>query len=49
MTNVGEMALAGVLRPWGIVLRAEWGALLMSASTVIVAVNALPLRRVDLR
>jgi len=35
---------AGVLQPWGITLRPEWGALLMSASTVIVAVNALLLK-----
>jgi Cu2+-exporting ATPase len=40
---------AGVLQPLGIVLRPEWGALVMSASTVIVAVNALLLRRVDIR
>ncbi len=39
---------AGVLQPLGIVLRPEWGALVMSASTVIVAVNALLLRRVSL-
>jgi Cu2+-exporting ATPase len=39
---------AGVLQPLGIVLRPEWGALVMSASTVIVAVNALLLRRVGL-
>ena len=39
-------AAAGVLQPWGITLRPEWGALIMSASTVIVAVNALLLRRV---
>ena len=39
---------AGVLQPLGIVLRPEWGALVMSASTVIVAVNALLLWRVDL-
>jgi Cu2+-exporting ATPase len=39
---------AGVLKPLGIVLRPEWGALVMSASTVIVAVNALLLQRVDL-
>jgi len=41
-------AAAGVLQPWGITLRPEWGALIMSASTVIVAVNALLLRRVAL-
>jgi Cu2+-exporting ATPase len=41
-------AAAGVLQPWGITLRPEWGALIMSASTVIVAFNALLLRRVNL-
>jgi len=41
-------AAAGVFQPWGIVLRPEWGALFMSASTIIVAINALLLRRVDL-
>ena len=39
---------AGVLQPLGIVLRPEWGALVMSASTIIVAVNALLLRQVDI-
>lgn len=38
---------AGLLQPWGIILRPEWGALAMSASTVIVAVNALLLQRVE--
>jgi Cu2+-exporting ATPase len=42
-------AAAGVLQPWGIILRPEWGALIMSASTIIVAFNALLLRRVNLR
>jgi len=41
-------AAAGIFQPWGITLRPEWGALIMSASTVIVAVNALLLRRVAL-
>jgi Cu2+-exporting ATPase len=41
-------AAAGVLQPWGITLRPEWGALFMSASTVIVAFNALLMRGVDL-
>jgi Cu2+-exporting ATPase len=41
-------AAAGVLQPWGITLRPEWGALIMSASTIIVAINALLLRRVSL-
>jgi Cu2+-exporting ATPase len=35
---------AGILFPWGIVLRPEWGALIMSASSIIVVVNALLLR-----
>ena len=39
---------AGVLSPWGIFLRPEWGALLMSASSVVVVVNALLLKRTDL-
>jgi Cu2+-exporting ATPase len=37
---------AGVLYPWlGIVLRPEWGALAMSASSITVVSNALLLRR----
>ena len=36
---------AGVLQPWGIVLGPAFGAVLMSLSTVIVAVNAQLLRR----
>ena len=39
---------AGVLVPWGFVLSPALGAVLMSASTVIVALNAQLLRRVDL-
>jgi Cu2+-exporting ATPase len=39
---------AGVLAPWGIVLPAAVGAVLMSLSTVIVAINAQLLRRVRL-
>jgi cation transport ATPase len=35
---------AGVLAPWGIVLPAAVGAVLMSLSTVIVAINAQLLR-----
>jgi Cu2+-exporting ATPase len=41
-------AAAGVLAHWGIVLSPAIGAILMSASTVIVAVNAQLLRRVTL-
>lgn len=41
-------AAAGIFQPWGITLRPEWGALIMAASTVIVALNALLLRRVNL-
>jgi Cu2+-exporting ATPase len=36
---------AGVLAPWGIVLSPAVGAVLMSLSTIIVAVNAQLLRR----
>jgi Cu2+-exporting ATPase len=39
---------AGVLAPWGIVLPAAMGAVLMSLSTVVVAVNAQLLRRMSL-
>ena len=39
---------AGVLAPIGVLLSPAVGALLMSLSTVIVAVNAQFLRRVDL-
>ena len=39
---------AGVLAPWGIVLSPALGAVLMSLSTVIVAINAQLLRRSSL-
>jgi Cu2+-exporting ATPase len=39
---------AGALAAWGIVLPAALGAVLMSASTSVVAVNAQLLRRVNL-
>ena len=39
---------AGLLEPWGIVLSPAMGAVLMSASTVIVAINAQLLRRTNL-
>jgi Cu2+-exporting ATPase len=39
---------AGVAAPWGIVLSPAVGALLMSLSTVIVAINATLLRRAQL-
>ena len=39
---------AGILAPIGFVLPMSIGALLMSASTVVVALNAQLLRRVDL-
>jgi Cu2+-exporting ATPase len=40
---------AGVLSPWGITLPPAVGALLMSVSTIIVALNAQLLRGLDLR
>lgn len=40
---------AGVLAPFGFVLPMSVGAILMSLSTVVVAVNAQLLRRLDLR
>ncbi len=47
--NVVALPLAaGVLAPWGILLSPAVGALLMSLSTVIVAINAQLLRRVEL-
>jgi P-type Cu2+ transporter len=47
--NVVAIPLAaGVLEPWGIVLSPAVGAVLMSLSTVIVAINAQLLRRVAL-
>ena len=39
---------AGVLAPWGIVLNPAVGAVLMSSSTIIVALNAQLLRRIKL-
>jgi P-type Cu2+ transporter len=36
---------AGVLAPWGVVLSPAVGAVLMSASTIVVAINAQLLRR----
>jgi len=36
---------AGVLLPWGVSLRPEWGAILASASSLLVVVNALTLKR----
>ena len=40
---------AGLLAPWGVSLPIALGAVLMSASTIVVAVNAQLLRRLDLR
>lgn len=40
---------AGVLAPWGILLHPAFGAVLMSLSTIIVAINAQLLRRVRFR
>jgi Cu2+-exporting ATPase len=40
---------AGVLAPIGFVLSPAVGAILMSASTIVVALNAQLLRRLDLK
>jgi Cu2+-exporting ATPase len=39
---------AGVLAPWGVVLPAAVGAVLMSVSTIVVVINAQLLRHADL-
>jgi len=47
--NVVALPLAaGVLAPWGIVLSPAVGAILMSLSTIVVAINAQFLRKADL-
>lgn len=46
--NVAAIPLAaGVLAPWGILLSPAVGALFMSLSTIIVALNAQFLRRLE--
>lgn len=40
---------AGVLAPIGLVMPMSLGAILMSVSTIVVALNAQLLRRLDLR
>ena len=42
--SVAIPVAAGILFPWGVTLRPEWGALIMSASSIIVVANALLLR-----
>ena len=47
--NIAAIPLAaGVLAPWGVLLSPAVGAVLMSLSTIIVAINAQLLRRVRL-
>jgi Cu2+-exporting ATPase len=47
--NIVALPLAaGVLAPWGILLSPALGAVLMSVSTIVVAINAQLLRRLDL-
>jgi Cu2+-exporting ATPase len=47
--NVVALPLAaGVLAPWGIILSPAAGAVLMSVSTIVVAINAQLLRKQDL-
>jgi len=36
---------AGVMAPWGVILKPALGAVFMSASTVIVSINAMLMRR----
>ena len=38
-------AAAGIFSHWGIMLRPEWGALIMAASSIIVVFNALLLKK----
>lgn len=42
-------AAAGVFATWGFFLRPEIGALVMSLSTVIVVLNAMTLKRINLK
>jgi hypothetical protein len=47
----GELAdtiAAGVFEPWGLTLRPEIAAISMSCSSILVAVNALALKRLRL-
>jgi len=47
--NIGAIPLAaGVLAAWSVLLTPAVGAVLMSASTVVVAINAQLLKRVEL-
>jgi Cu2+-exporting ATPase len=47
--NIFALPLAaGVLAPWGIILNPAVGAVLMSLSTIVVALNAQLLRRARL-
>ena len=39
---------AGILAPWGFIMPPALGALLMSISTIIVAINAQTLKRTNL-
>ena len=39
---------AGVFAPWGLILRPEIAAISMSGSSILVAVNALALKRLRL-
>ena len=47
--NIVALPLAaGVLAPWNILISPAFGALLMSVSTIVVALNAQLLRRTQL-
>ena len=45
---IASPAAAGAFAMWGFFLRPEIGALVMSLSTVIVVVNAMTLKRIEL-
>jgi Cu2+-exporting ATPase len=48
--NIVAIPLAsGILYNYGIILRPEWGALLMTASSIIVVLNALLLKKIKLK
>jgi Cu2+-exporting ATPase len=47
-SSVALPIAAGVFEPWGLTLRPEIAAITMAGSSIIVAVNALALKRLPL-